>query len=110
LLEPLKPFEASIQFIINKSTGGRWRYLMRVNATEPDPDDTIDIEATLHRTSNVSFSMTNQFPMFSPFKVGRFRNRLGDFLSSCAAMFPVLLWNPGHVLPGNPARVHCHAH
>jgi hypothetical protein len=68
-LEPLKPFEASIQFIINKSTGGRWRYLMRITVTEPTPDDAIDIEATLNRTSSVSFGITNHFPQYAPFKV-----------------------------------------
>ena len=68
VLEPLKPFDASIQLVINKSTGGRWRYLMRVTATEADPDDTISIEATLHRTSSVSFGITNSFPNYAPFK------------------------------------------
>lgn len=69
VLEPLKPFEASVQLVLNKSTGGRWRYLMRVVASEPEPDDVIDIEATLHRTSSVSFGITNHFPQYAPFKV-----------------------------------------
>lgn len=68
-LEPLKPFEASIQLVVNKSTGGRWRYLMRVTALEPTPDDVIDIEATLHKTSSVSFGIANHFPQYAPFKV-----------------------------------------
>jgi len=67
-LQPLKPFETSVQLIINKASGGRWRYLARIAAMEPDFDDTINIEASLHRTSNVAFTLANPLVQYAPFK------------------------------------------
>lgn len=67
-LQPLKPFETSVQIIINKASGGRWRYLARIAAQEPDCDDTILIEGALHRTSNVAFTLENPFVQYAPFK------------------------------------------
>jgi hypothetical protein len=69
LMQPFKPFESSVQLIINKASGGRWRFLARIAATEPDPDDVISIEATLHRTSSVSFALPNTIVQYTPFKV-----------------------------------------
>ena len=115
-LQPLKPFETSVQLIINKASGGRyvaattigergcavpgkeagvarsggflltwrvfagvvrwcnvarrrWRYIARIAAQEPDPDDTILIEASLHRTSNVAFTLANPLVQYASFKV-----------------------------------------
>lgn len=66
--EPLRPFSCNCQFIVNKASGGRWRYEMRLTATEPEPDDIITVEALLHHTSSVAFNLTNQFQTYAPFK------------------------------------------
>ena len=67
--EPMRPFTAAVQFIVNKASGGRWRYEMKLIASEAEPDDTIVIEAMLNHTSSVSFELTNQFPTYAPFQV-----------------------------------------
>jgi hypothetical protein len=67
-LEPLRPFEANLELVINKASGGRWRYDVKVRATEPEPDDIITIEASLNRTASVSFDLANQFPTHAPYK------------------------------------------
>ena len=64
---PLKPFKANVEFIISKSSGGRWRYPMVLNASEPAVDDTIVIEAMMNQTSSVSFKMSNHFNAYSDF-------------------------------------------
>lgn len=66
--EPLRPFNANLEFIVNKRSGGRWRYELRVEATEPEPDDIIVVEAMMGHTSSVAFELTNQFPTYAPFR------------------------------------------
>jgi len=66
--EPLRPFSCNCQFIVNKASGGRWRFDLSLSATEPEPDDVITIEALLHHTSSVAFNLTNQFQTYAPFK------------------------------------------
>lgn len=41
--EPLRPFKTSAEFIVYKSTGGRWKFNLVFEATDPDMDDTIII-------------------------------------------------------------------
>ena len=57
--EPLRPFKATTDFLIYKSTGGRWRFNAVFEALEPDIDDVINITSPLHKTSSVSFKLTN---------------------------------------------------
>lgn len=60
--DPLRPFESKIDFIVKKTvTGGQWRFPIQLEATEPSPDDTINIESTINQTSSVSFKLCNQF-------------------------------------------------
>ena len=61
VFEPLRPFSAHFELVVNKQSGGRWRFDVQLDATEPDVDDEITIEAMLNRTSSVSFKLTNQF-------------------------------------------------
>ena len=65
---PLKPFRANVDFVISKTTGGRWKYPMMLNATEPDVDDVIVIEAMMNQTSSVSFKLSNHFNAYSDFE------------------------------------------
>ena len=65
---PLKPFRANVEFVISKNTGGRWKYPMLLNATEPAVDDVIVIEAMMNQTSSVSFKLSNHFNAYSDFE------------------------------------------
>lgn len=38
---PYKPFKTQIEIAIHKPSGGRWRYKVNLEATEPDIDDVI---------------------------------------------------------------------
>ena len=68
IFEPLRPVETSVELLLKKSSGGRWRYSVMLEAGEPDVDDTIDIEAPLGRGASVSFRLHNQLPGFAPFR------------------------------------------
>jgi hypothetical protein len=67
LFQPLRPFNASIEFIVNKASGGRWRQEIVLAAEEPEIDDVIVMEAMLNHTSSVSFKLTNQFNTYAKF-------------------------------------------
>lgn len=58
--QPTKPFKASLLFHIFRKAGGKWRYYIEVEASEPDPDDSIVICSNLHRSTSVSFKLTNK--------------------------------------------------
>lgn len=57
--EPLRPFKTSTEFVIYKSTGGRWKFNVVFEALEPEVDDVIVIQSPLHKTSSVSFKLNN---------------------------------------------------
>lgn len=64
---PLRPFKANVELLIYKSSGGRWKYNVVLEATEPEVDDVINIESPLHKTANVAFRLTNQFKSYAEF-------------------------------------------
>lgn len=66
--EPLRPFKANTEFIIYKSTGGRWKFNAIFEATESEADDVIIIQSPLHKTSSVSFKLTNYLRSFAEFQ------------------------------------------
>jgi hypothetical protein len=41
--EPLRPFKTNAEFIVYKSTGGRWKFNLVFEALDPEVDDTIII-------------------------------------------------------------------
>lgn len=41
--EPLRPFKTNAEFIVYKSTGGRWKFNMIFEALDPEVDDVIII-------------------------------------------------------------------
>ncbi|EWS70940.1 flagellar associated protein, putative (macronuclear) [Tetrahymena thermophila SB210] len=65
--QPLKPYKATLEFHVLRKAGGKWRYFIDVEATEPEPDDTIVISSNLHKTTSVSFKLTNKTKQFAPF-------------------------------------------
>ena len=65
--EPLRPFKASLEFIVYKSTGGRWKFNMVFESADPEVDDVITIQSPLQKTSSVSFKLTNHLKAFAEF-------------------------------------------
>lgn len=69
-LEPLKPFRASVEVIVKRKTGGgRWRYEVRVDSTDPPPDDSISLKAPVGGVSSAVFRLCNRYLGYAPFQV-----------------------------------------
>ena len=66
--EPLRPFKTQVELIIYKSSGGRWKYNIVLEAQEPDIDDTITIQSPLNQTKSLRFKLTNQFKSWAEFE------------------------------------------
>lgn len=64
---PLRPMRASAAIVVSKASGGRWRYELLLEAVEPEPDDVIQITASLHKPAAVSFRLPNAFDTEVPF-------------------------------------------
>lgn len=65
--EPLRPFKSQVEFIVYKSSGGRWKFNVIFEALDPEVDDTILIQSPLHKTSSVSFRLSNHLKNFADF-------------------------------------------
>jgi len=68
LFEPLVMFRDTIEVVVSKANGGRWRYKISLEASAPDVDDVIAIESALHRTSSVVFELKNIDNTPAPFE------------------------------------------
>ena len=55
----MKPFKTQVEIIIVKPTGGRWRFKVNLESTEPDIDDVIVITSPLNTNSSVQFRLNN---------------------------------------------------
>lgn len=77
-LEPLKPFRAIVEVIVKRKTGGgRWRYEVKVEATEAPPDDSISLKASVGGVSSAVFRLCNRYLGYAPFQVQRNGERRG---------------------------------
>ena len=57
-----------MNLVVRRETGGRWPFEVQLEATEPDPDDTIALEASLHHTAKARFALVNSLSTnFEPF-------------------------------------------
>lgn len=65
--EPLRPLAALVDFIVYKQSGGRWLYELDLVATDPEPDDVIQIDAEMGRSESVQFRLTNGLPAYATF-------------------------------------------
>jgi hypothetical protein len=65
--EPLRSFKTSVEFVIYKSSGGRWKFNMVFEANDPEVDDVIVIQSPLQKTSSVSFKLTNHLKAYAEF-------------------------------------------
>merc|ERR1712224_1025234 len=68
LFEPLVMFRDTIELVVSKANGGRWRYKISLEASAPEVDDVIVIESALHRTSSVVFELKNIDNTPAPFE------------------------------------------
>mmetsp|Transcript_1184 Transcript_1184/g.2413 ORF Transcript_1184/g.2413 Transcript_1184/m.2413 type:complete len:531 (-) Transcript_1184:271-1863(-) len=59
--QPMRPVRSAAALVVQKASGGRWRYDLTLEARDPEPDDVITIEAALNKTSVVSFRLNNLF-------------------------------------------------
>lgn len=64
---PLKPFVAQCNLVISRAAGGRWRFDMKLEATEPEVDDTISIQSPLNKPASVAFRLCNHTSAYSEF-------------------------------------------
>jgi len=61
LFEPLRTFNATVQLMVMCEGRGRWRAETELNATDPEPDDVIELTAAVGSTDKVSFRLSNRF-------------------------------------------------
>lgn len=64
---PMKPFKTTLDLLISIESGGRWKFKLTLEATEPDEDDIIHIFSPINKTSSVSFRLSNRYKSYSPF-------------------------------------------
>merc|ERR1719229_2124975 len=64
---PLRPFVAMCKLVITRSSGGRWRFDLKLEATEPEVDDTISIQSPLNKPASVAFRLSNHTSVYSEF-------------------------------------------
>merc|ERR1719218_73866 len=66
-LAPLRPFVALCNLVITRASGGRWRFDMKLEATEPEVDDTICITSPLNKPASVAFRLCNHTAAYAEF-------------------------------------------
>ena len=67
---PMKPFRSTLDIAVVKASGGRWKFKLILESTEPDVDDTIMIASPINKTSSVSFKLTNPYKQAAEFVAG----------------------------------------
>merc|ERR1719230_1178460 len=64
---PLRPFVSLCNLVLTKASGGRWRFDMKLEATEPEVDDTIAIQSPLNKPASVAFRLSNHSSAYAEF-------------------------------------------
>jgi hypothetical protein len=64
---PLRPFLALCNLVVTKASGGRWRFDVKLEATEPEVDDTITIQSPLNKPASVAFRLSNHSSAYAEF-------------------------------------------
>jgi len=64
---PLRPFLALCNLVITRASGGRWRFDVKLEATEPEVDDTISIQSPLNKPASVAFRLCNHTNAYAEF-------------------------------------------
>lgn len=65
---PLRPFIALCNLVITRASGGRWRFDLKLEATEPEVDDVISIQSPLNKPASVAFRLNNHTSVYSEFE------------------------------------------
>jgi hypothetical protein len=68
LFEPLRLFSAKVEVSIIAKSRGKWKAVIDLEATNPEPDDIIKLVAKVGDSDRVSFKINNRFLGFSPFQ------------------------------------------
>jgi hypothetical protein len=64
---PLRPLVCLCNLVISKASGGRWRFDVKLEATEPEVDDVIQIQSPLNKPASVAFRLCNHSTAYSEF-------------------------------------------
>lgn len=59
---PKRAMSCSIDFLVNKQSGGRWRFPIHLEAIEPEIDGTVVVEANVNEKAEAVFSLANPDP------------------------------------------------
>jgi hypothetical protein len=66
-LAPLRPFVALCNLVITRAGGGRWRFDVKLEATEPEVDDIITLQSPLNKPASVAFRLSNHTNAYAEF-------------------------------------------
>jgi len=58
---------ALCNLVLTRASGGRWRFDLKLEATEPEVDDTISIQSPLNKPASVAFRLSNHTSVYSEF-------------------------------------------
>lgn len=64
---PLRPFIAMCNLVVTRASGGRWRFDLKLEATEPEVDDIISIQSPLNKPASVAFRLCNHTGVYANF-------------------------------------------
>ena len=59
---PFKPLSTKVHLVLDRKSGGRYKYELHFDSRMPDVDDVIVIESTINKASAVKFRLRNLFP------------------------------------------------
>merc|ERR1711871_59368 len=68
LFEPLKEFNSTVEILVASRARGQWRASVQLEATPPNPDDVIELEAAVGTEDRVQFQLANRFLGYSKFQ------------------------------------------
>jgi hypothetical protein len=68
LFEPLRLFTSTVDISVFAKNKGKWKVVVDIEATNPEPDDIIKLSAKVGDSDRVTFKINNRFLGFSPFQ------------------------------------------
>lgn len=101
IFEPQKTVSAKVEMVVEKSTGGRWRFELRLEATQPDVDGSVTIQAAPGQSALGPVMLYSPTDQPEPFTC--------HFTHDSSISFDV---SPSEVrlsLQQCPCNAHCHA-
>ncbi len=67
IFEPLRAFAAQLELVIECKNKGRWRAQLGLDASDPEPDDIVNLVAPVNGSDKVKFRLSNRFLGYSNF-------------------------------------------